>query len=96
MMELLQHQLEVQTPMEEVVHDVFNAYDEDHYIAINHVQLNGEVQQEFGIEDHYEELQMKECVSDPIVIVVYLKVGVEVEVTGDIEVESFLHENVKS
>ncbi|KAK5845807.1 hypothetical protein PVK06_002036 [Gossypium arboreum] len=59
--------------MEEVVRDVFNPDDEDHYIVVNHVQLNNEVQQEFGIKDHDEELQMKDCVTDPIDIVAKLE-----------------------
>ncbi|KAK5812473.1 hypothetical protein PVK06_027903 [Gossypium arboreum] len=37
-------------PTEEVVHDVPHSYDEGHYTIDDHVVLNGEVQQEIGLE----------------------------------------------
>ncbi|KAH1107019.1 hypothetical protein J1N35_010787 [Gossypium stocksii] len=80
--------------MEELVHDVPHSYDEGQYTIDDHVELNGEVQQEIGIGDHDEDLNKEESFSDPINVIVYVGVGVKVRVATSTELKLDLNKGV--
>ncbi|KAH1046460.1 hypothetical protein J1N35_037244 [Gossypium stocksii] len=86
----------MQTPMEELIHDVPNSHQEDHYIDVDHDELKGNVQQDFGTGASNKILKMKKSVSDPTDIEVDVKVvvAVKVVITTNLEIQSFLSESV--
>ncbi|KAH1129979.1 hypothetical protein J1N35_001357 [Gossypium stocksii] len=78
--ELLRKQAEVETLLEEIIHDASKFAYETYIITIDHPKLGYESQQDFGIRDK-KELNMTEEVSKPINLVIDVTVNVEVDVT---------------
>ncbi|KAK5847285.1 hypothetical protein PVK06_003590 [Gossypium arboreum] len=94
---LVHWRMVLDTPKEEVKHDVLNSNDEGYFIIVKYEKLNMDVQQEFGIGDHNEDLNVEESVSSPIDI--GLGVGVDVELDTEEKLKPKLrsrHEDVKS
>ncbi|KAK5845504.1 hypothetical protein PVK06_001695 [Gossypium arboreum] len=73
------------------MHDVPNLDREDPCITIDHPEVENNIQQEFGIGDHGEELNMADAVSDPIDVAI----DIDLIVTTNIELQSILSESVK-
>ncbi|KAH1128718.1 hypothetical protein J1N35_000096 [Gossypium stocksii] len=70
---------EVNTLIQEVIYDIPNFDDEDHYTVVNHIKLNDKVHQEIVTRNHDEDLKMEEGASDPIDIVVNVGVVINTE-----------------
>lgn len=93
MIEMLRQISEALPPLEEVVHDVPNFDVENHCIVIDHLDLNGENQQEFGIRDE-EELKIAEQVSNLVDLAADVTIDVEVELTTDLKLKLILSASV--
>ncbi|KAH1114504.1 hypothetical protein J1N35_007882 [Gossypium stocksii] len=84
---------------EEVVHDVPNLDPKDPCIITDQLELKNNNQQEFGTEDHGDELNMVKEVPDPIdvepEITVDAVADVKVEVTTNMVLEPILNESAE-
>ncbi|KAK5775972.1 hypothetical protein PVK06_043929 [Gossypium arboreum] len=86
-------------PLKEVIHDVPDPNHQDYQVNEHHHDLNDEIQEEFGIWDCVDELNIPEGVPDPINIktdiIVNIAIDIKVEVTSNIELKLILNESVK-
>ncbi|KAH1121829.1 hypothetical protein J1N35_004989 [Gossypium stocksii] len=100
MREMLQEIPEALPPREKAVHGVPNLDLKDPYIIINHPELDNSNQQEFRTEDHRDELNMTEAVSNLIEvksdIAVDIVANIKVEVTTNRELKSILNGSVEN
>ncbi|KAH1097043.1 hypothetical protein J1N35_013964 [Gossypium stocksii] len=79
------------------MHDDPNLEPEDPCIIVYHPILDCRIQQEVGTEDHRDDLNMVEAVSNPIELDITIDVAtnVKVELTIDMEHKLILNESVK-
>ncbi|MBA0777924.1 hypothetical protein Gotri_005872, partial [Gossypium trilobum] len=86
-------------PREEVVHDVLNSDHDDHCLTNNCPDLDDGNQQEFGIRDCVDELNILEGVPDPINVETNITIDVvadvKVEVTTNMEHKPILNESLE-
>ncbi|KAK5835948.1 hypothetical protein PVK06_011672 [Gossypium arboreum] len=76
---------------------IHNSNHENPYIIDNHDEIHGKIQLDLVIEDHEDELNIVEVVSDPINIATYLNVKVEVtyELATNVELKPIVNESVE-
>ncbi|KAK5842289.1 hypothetical protein PVK06_004625 [Gossypium arboreum] len=96
-LKMMQEIFEVLPPNKVDFSDVHNLDHENPCTIDDHNEINGEIQLELVTEDHEDELNIVEPISNRIYIVVELTINLEVkdELTTNIQPKSILNESVE-
>ncbi|KAH1121990.1 hypothetical protein J1N35_005150 [Gossypium stocksii] len=93
-MKLLEQQIKVQFPTKEAIHKVPNSNHDDQSTIVNHLEFNGNNEQEFHIDGQEDELNMIEGVTDSIELVIDIAIDVYVKLTIDLKLKLILSGSV--